>query len=138
VAVKSYPKMSQENLSDHFKVPEFSCPCTSCTETIIDSYLIVKLEALRLLLQVPIRINSGYRCANYQAELRLRGYETAIGLSQHQLGRAADIMASEGDISGGVLETLSRQAGFRAVGVGNVWVHVDLRDDKDRRWTYTR
>lgn len=138
MAVKTYPKTSQEKLSDHFNVSEFACPCTTCTETLLDSDLVSKLEGVRLLLQAPIRINSGYRCANYQAELRLRGYETAVGLSQHQLGRAADIMASEGDVSGGVLEALSRQAGFRAVGVGNVWVHVDLRDDRDRRWTYTR
>lgn len=136
--VLQYKKKEGRKLSDHFISDEFDCPCDKCLVTLIDLTLVERLEQVRALLSAPLRINSGYRCQNYQTELKLRGYETATGISQHQLGKAADIMASEGDVSGGTLEALSRQAGFRAVGVGHSWVHVDLRDDKDRRWTYTR
>lgn len=134
--VNTYRKGEHVTLGSHFSSSEFDCNCSSCTATIVDPELIEKLEALRKLLGAPLSINSGYRCAAKQAELRAAGYETAIGVSQHELARAADIMRADTPTSGVKLEQLARQAGFKAVGVGNYWVHVDLRDDKDRRWTY--
>ncbi len=137
MALLTYPKDSNERLSTHFMLREFDCPCQVCVETILDSALISKLEALRAQTG-PLRINSGYRCSNYQTELRLRGYETATGVSQHTEGRAADVMSEDSRFSGVALESFARTAGFMAVGVGGTWVHVDLRDDKERRWEYTK
>jgi uncharacterized protein YcbK (DUF882 family) len=138
VPVLQYKKKEGRKLSDHFISDEWDCPCDKCVFTLIDLTLVERLEQVRALLSAPIRINSGYRCASYQAELKARGYETAVGTSQHELGKAADIMADGSDVPGGTLETLSRQAGFKAVGVGHNWCHVDLRDDKERRWEYVK
>lgn len=138
MAVKTYPKKSGVRLSDHFTSSEFDCPCSNCDETQIADELLQKLGRMREKLGEPLRINSGYRCRAYQSELKARGYETAAGVSQHELGNAADIMASDSETPGTVLEVLAQNAGFKAIGVGHAWIHVDLRDDKNRRWTYTR
>src|SRR4051812_44107418 len=90
MAVKTFQKKSPEKLCEYFVASEFDCPCGACSRTIIDEELVAKLTKLRLSLGAT-HINSGYRCQRYQDELRLRGYETALGVSQHTLGKAADV-----------------------------------------------
>lgn len=131
-----YKKDDNDSLSIHFNINEFRCPCTQCVSILVDSVLVERLEAMRATIGQPLRINSGYRCSNYQTELRLRGYETSAGPSTHEVGGAADIMSEP--LTGPQLEKIARQCGFRAVGVGGTWIHVDIRDDKDRRWEYAR
>lgn len=121
-------------MSPNFRATEFDCPCGQCTETQIDEDLVSKLQQLRDTAG-SIKINSGYRCANYQEELRKRGYETAKGVSQHELGKAADICIA--GLTGPQMEEKAKEL-FKAIGVGRYFVHVDLRDDKERRWTYAR
>lgn len=136
----TFRKDADANLSPHFNVSEFKCPCPQCTETKIDTDLIARLETLRAQTG-PLKINSGYRCEHYQDELRLRGYETAVGVSQHTLGRAADVAGADTQFAGAELARMARIAGFKAVGVARTWVHLDLRgqdDGKIRTWTYTR
>lgn len=129
----TYKKNSNTTLSTHFKSREFMCPCSDCKETIIDKILVSQLEALRTLLGSSLKITSGYRCANYQEQLRIRGYETAKGISQHELGKAADI--TDGVTPGIELEDMARRVGFKSVGVGRLFIHVDTRPE-ERRWTY--
>lgn len=138
MAILTYQKGIHVTLTPHFISTEFDCPCKTCKTTLIDEQLIEYLEALRGSVQSPLRINSGYRCAEYQNELRLRGYETATGRSTHEDGRAADVMRTDAQSSGIELEKLAREVGFKAVGVGHNWIHVDLRSDKERRWLYTK
>jgi uncharacterized protein YcbK (DUF882 family) len=134
--VLTYKKGENAVLSPHFKSGEFVCPCSNCKETKVDSDLITKLQELREKVGSPLRVNSGYRCQAYQDELRARGYETSSGISQHTLGRAADVMRADPGSNGVELEKLARLVGFKAVGVGHSWIHIDLRDDKERRWEY--
>lgn len=133
----TFPKNSQlfPHQSLHFRAAEFDCKCTDCKETLIDTELIDKLEAMRGILRSFLKITSGYRCSSYQEQLRLRGYETSVGPSQHQLGKAADI--TNGVSMGFELEEAARKAGFKSVGVGKDFIHVDLRPEV-RRWKYTR
>lgn len=132
-----YKKGSNDLLSRYFVSREFDCPCPQCTETEIDPRLVTLLTALREKAG-PLRINSGYRCQHYQDELRARGYETARGVSTHTTGRASDVSSTSSRLSGVEIEALAREVGFRAVGIGRTWAHLDLRDDKDRRWSYVR
>jgi len=120
---------------DNFSSSELSANVPTCNYTLIDGRLLELLEKLRLLTKEPIKITSGYRCAHYQLQLKLEGYETASGQSTHELGMAADALCES--ISGGVLETLARQAGFTSVGVGHSWCHLDTRIET-RRWVYAR
>lgn len=122
-----------KQLSKHFTSSEFSCPCShrTCTLQKISAVLVENLETIRQSLGVPMKITSGYRCPAYQAELKARGYETATGVSQHELGNAADVRCPEKHT-----ELVSLCEGlFDAVGVARSFVHVDTRAGK-RRWTY--
>lgn len=132
----SYPKGSEVQVGKYFKARDFDCPCDYCGDTYVDPELVAKLDAMRDLRGRPLFVHhgGGYRCDRYQQDLKARGYQTAVGLSTHQVGRAADV--SDESSTGQTLEELARKAGFRAVGVGLKWIHVDCRDDKDRRWTY--
>jgi uncharacterized protein YcbK (DUF882 family) len=134
MAFRSHLKNSCEFISKNFQAFEFDCPCKRCKETIIDYDLPALVQKIRDACNCPVQITSGYRCGKYQDQLRAEGLETSTGISQHEKGRAADIWT--GKHSGEELEKIARRIGFRAVGVGKAFIHVDLRDDKDRRWTY--
>lgn len=41
-----------------------------------------------------------------------------------------------GPLTGLELEKAARAVGFKAVGIGHNWVHLDIRMDKERRWEY--
>lgn len=129
----NFAKGTKEPLSAHFSPKEFDCPCDKCDSTEIDLELIKRLETMRDLAKAPIYINSGYRCANHQAELRAKGFETARGVSTHELGQAADICT---DLHCGLeLAQLAANAGFTSVGTGLTWIHVDTRPGL-RSWSY--
>ncbi len=130
-----YPKQSKLKLSNNFSAYEFDCPCDQCTVTIVIDDLVDRLQMFRDAVARPVTITSGYRCSNYQLALKLRGYETAVGLSTHELGEAVDLMC-EG-MSGKQMEPILAQM-FSAIGIGHSFCHVDLRDDKERRWSYVK
>jgi hypothetical protein len=119
-------------LSDHFSTGEFECHCGKCILQKVSVELVDRLEKLRVAHNAPVRINSGYRCASHQQRLRDKGLETSAGVSQHELGRAADI-SSPRDM-GGLRALVERY--FKAIGHARTFIHVDLRADKDRFWTY--
>jgi uncharacterized protein YcbK (DUF882 family) len=129
-------KGSRAKVGRYYESREFDCACPTCTETLIDTLLVERLDALREHLGCPVRITSGYRCASHQKWLTKHGFETAK-LSRHLMGEAADVWT--GKHPGKELERQARLAGFSAVGVAKVWIHVDLRDDKpNRRWEYAK
>lgn len=122
-------------LSPFFVSTEFECHCSfpSCKQQLISIELLDKLQEIRITLDGPVIIKSGYRCSEYQAQLAKAGYETAIGISQHQLGNAADITSKKLYSLG--YEIKQR---FKAIGTASDWFHVDTRSDKLRTWFYKR
>lgn len=120
-------------LSPHFDSSEFTCHCNKCVQQMIDPLLIHNLENMRAAVGA-IQVTSGYRCQAYQAALRADGHETATGVSQHELGRAADIRPYRLGIMKEFEEVAARH--FKAIGVAETWLHVDLRPGF-RRWKYT-
>lgn len=136
MALLQYQKNKGRQISDNFHSSEFNCSCDQCSITIVDSSLVEKLELLRSSLGSSLSIHSGYRCAHKQQQLRIQGYDTAVGTSSHERGQAADV--GNGVTPGHELEDLARKAGFRAVGTAPTWIHVDTRDDKDRKWSYKK
>lgn len=135
-----FNKGDKTKISEHFFAHEFDCPCDhpECNYTEVGGDLIAKLEKLRALAWHPIIVTrgGGYRCHHYECDLRNRGYETADGLSTHETGFAADIAIPS--LTGEQIEKLAREAGFMAVGVADLWCHIDTREDKNRRWVYTK
>jgi uncharacterized protein YcbK (DUF882 family) len=119
------------DLSEHFSKAEFACPC--CGQVIVDAELVRGLEALRNLVDAPIRILSGYRCAAHNAEVGGRPN------SQHLTGRAADIEVI-GWTSTALYIAAQNVPQFESGGIGiypeSSILHVDVRGHAARwgRW----
>ncbi len=76
------------NDTKNFKVNEFACKC-GC-ENKIQQSVIDLCQAIRERAGIPIRVNSGYRCAEHNAKVR------GVKGSQHIQGVAADISCAKG------------------------------------------
>lgn len=130
-----WDKGETNKLSPSFVTTEFACKCSypSCKQQLISVELVEKLQKVRETLGVPVKITSGYRCAEHQAYLATQGFETAPGISQHVLGNAADVTSSKIYSLGNLLKEQ-----FKAIGEASNWFHVDTRADRSRYWIYKK
>lgn len=132
--ITKYTKGKTVKLSKYFDTSEFECSCYSCDELWVDSDLIALLDKIREYVGQPVHVTSGYRCKSKQAMLKESGRLTAVGTSQHELGKAADLVSF--DWSGKDLAIVAQECGVKAIGIANSWIHIDTRSDKIRRWSY--
>lgn len=112
-------------LTKHFNLSEFSCPCCGISpdfDTVIE--IAVLLECMRVELDKPIHINSALRCVAHNFNVG------GVSDSQHLLGKAVDIYVD--DISPTYLAVLAYRYGFRSIGIGNDFVHLDMRHFGDK------
>lgn len=84
--IKKLLKGLNKKLSTNFYSKEFDCSCDSCEQTIINMVHVARLEQLRRELDRPIKITSGYRCADHNKAVG------GVPSSQHMLGNATDIL----------------------------------------------
>ena len=70
-------------LTEYFSLYEFECPC--CKRVMLSPDLFTRLNHLRMVINRPIYINSGYRCK--EENHRVGG----VSGSYHLLGMAVDI-----------------------------------------------
>ena len=123
-----WEKGEQFQLGTHFSSKEFECKCDlkGCKKQHISKDLIVKLDRTRTKLKTPLVITSGYRCEEHNK---------AIGgakHSQHPKGNAADVRARHMNKLYNLLELE-----FKAIGdARDSFIHIDVRNNKKRRWTY--
>jgi uncharacterized protein YcbK (DUF882 family) len=133
-------RSEREALSASFSTDEFNCHCNypECCggEQRVSCDLVARLQAVRDQFQLPLSVSSGYRCSRHQAELREAGVQTADGLSQHELGNAADVVPKLRDRSTMRRLLAIAEQHFRAIGVARGFLHLDTRADKSRRWSY--
>ena len=122
-------------LSKYFNTKEFTCHCQfpDCSKQRISKALITKLDNVRTELKQPLIVTSGFRCFKHQAFLRAAGVNSVVAKqSTHELGNAADIVPSNGNMEG-FEDLCSKQ--FDSIGLAKNFLHVDLRIGK-RRWNY--
>ena len=67
----------------NFKVSEFACKC--CGQNHILQAVIDMCQKIRYELNMPVNINSGYRCPKHNAKV------SKAKSSRHMLGKAADL-----------------------------------------------
>lgn len=120
-------------ITKNFTRAEFQCPC-GCTAQMVDEMLAQKLQIIRTIYNVPLKITSGYRCVKHNA---------AVGgakSSKHLYGIAADVKDPTGKLNPVALGIL---ANHTFGGVGIYWygtaafIHVDLRKTK-ATWLCTK
>lgn len=90
MAVIVYKKSDESQLSPHLSLAEARCKCnpirTSCDQTLVSEKLVECFEKLRELLDVPLKVNSLYRCPHRNAMTK-----GANPKSKHMEGKAVDI-----------------------------------------------
>lgn len=130
------PRPANKKLSTHFSTKEFACPC--CGVAIAHPQLLLVLEQLRAAVcaeldkEVPLHINSGFRCTLHNAAL-----PNSSPYSQHCVGRAADIRRVPNLSVERLAELAENIVQLQAGGIGIYsWgVHVDVRGYR-ARWRY--
>ena len=117
--------------TEHFKVSEFACKC-GCGKDDIDQRVIDMAETIRLALGVPVRVNSGCRCVEWNAKNK------GVKNSKHISGKAADLSCSLG--SSKMFETVKK---LHAEGKlpdldyykrYRTWIHIDCGGKRRNMW----
>lgn len=128
MAIKTYKKNDQTQLSKNFKVSEFSCHGSGCCETVmIDDKLVEYVQKIRDHFNTAITISSGYRCPNHNK--RVGG---ATG-SRHAKGQAADIIVN--GVTPAEVAKYAESIGILGIGLYETsrdghFVHIDTRTTK--------
>lgn len=127
-------------MTKNFSISEFECKGGNCKMTADIKNNVFKLaEQLQILrdkVKKPIKINSAFRCANYNDNV-IKGAKH----SQHKLGKAADIVVigmTPNEVHKLVCEMVEcGELNFGGIGKYNTFTHLDIRDKKSR-WDYTK
>jgi zinc D-Ala-D-Ala carboxypeptidase len=116
----------------YFKPEEFECKC-GCNKQNMEEQFIRRLDIARMNSTIPFTINSGCRCAKHNAKIG------GIKTSSHLYGWAADIKTATSSERYEILAALL-DAGFRRIGIGKNFLHVDDDEDKpaDVAWVYKK
>lgn len=119
----------------YFKMREFNCPMTKSQK--MDLRFVGKLDKARKIAGTPFKITSGFRSAEYQEDLRKRGYPTSRGKSPHEKGVACDIYVKNDKTRAIILSAL-QEVGFNRFGIASNFIHVDSDFDRNanRIWHY--
>lgn len=113
-------------IAPHFWLYEFECPC--CNRIKLDSQLLQKLNYLRVRVNRPIYITSGYRCEN--ENIKVGGTRN----SYHLYGKAADIYTKNMNTKD--LALYAESVGFKGIGLYDTHIHVDVRTIK-KVWDFS-
>ena len=109
-----------------FSLYEFECPC--CNRVMLSPDLLTRLNHLRIIINKPIYINSGYRCK--EENQRVGG----VPGSYHLLGMAVDIQVKDILLS----DLLVYAQGIEFNGIGfyenKNFLHLDIRPGLKLFW----
>lgn len=117
-------------LNNYFTLKEIECKC-GCGSTSISPYFLNRVNDVREIVGHPLRVNSWVRCPSHN--LSVGGKPT----SSHLKGLAVDLATPNEYIKYSVL-LAAGSVGFRGVGVGKNFIHLDNDPDKPhgRLWFY--
>jgi uncharacterized protein YcbK (DUF882 family) len=95
----------------------------------MDEHFMDMLDSLRAAVGRALRLNSGYRCPIHDKEEK--------GEGNHTQGKAVDILCEDSTLR----YLIVRQAillGFKRIGIGKTFVHLDMCGDKPQEviWLY--
>lgn len=120
-----------------FKLKEFDSPDQPGSgKKNMNINFVERLDQAREMAGVSFIITSGYRTKKYNDDLKNRGYKTSSS-SEHMKGNAADIATPTSMSRYKILKALL-DVGFRRIGIGKSFIHVDCASDKSQEvvWNY--
>jgi len=115
--------MNNFQLTKNFNLQEFECTHPDHRHTRVDEELVEKLQQLRDKLDVPLVINSAYRCPERNKQVDGAEY------SQHLYGKAVDISLHTIPLQIEEIKRIAKQIGFRGIGLYNTFIHLDVREN---------
>lgn len=104
-----------------FYLDEFECPCCSCVK--LSLVLLKKLSALRMVIQRPLIISSGYRCKLYNTKVG------GVPTSYHLFGFASDVSVASMEMED--LLKYAKNIRFGGIGIYNNFLHLDIRPEPE-------
>lgn len=113
----------------NFSPEEFERACPPCKLEDMQLSFMNRLQTARDIAGLPFIINSAYRSKSHELK------KGRSGSSMHCLGRAVDIKCTSGALRYAIVEA-AVQAGFRGIGIGKTFVHLDDRDENSVVWLY--
>ena len=115
----------------YFSYEEFDSPDEPGSGKNMSDELLHMLDATRKKFGKPIKINSGYRS---KAHNKLVGGTSG---SSHLKGLAVDIACNNSVDRFNLCEVL-REIGFKRIGVGKTFIHIDIDKNKSQHvmWLY--
>lgn len=122
--IKILKKHIKVRLIKGLSAKEFQCKCkyVSCTSVLASKQLIKAYGAFRLLVNRPLKINSGHRCPQHNYKIGGKP------LSRHQSGEAIDISLSTiKHLTGAKIKKLAIDAGFTKIIFYKSFIHLDVR-----------
>jgi uncharacterized protein YcbK (DUF882 family) len=120
---------TDKQLTPHFTLSEFRCPCCGDVIERAAAQLAHRLEPVRAVFG-PVIITSAYRCPRHNATVK------GSASSQHLTGLAADIACATNSDRFLLVVTLIG-AGFTRIGIGAKAVHADIGTPTGPvMWTY--
>ena len=84
MSIVTYKRGDKTALTKNFTRDEFECQCKKCDAQMIDLELVDKLQSIRDVLGVKLKVTSGYRCITHNAKVHGSSH------SKHLYGFAAD------------------------------------------------
>ena len=115
----------------YFNYEEFDSPDLKGSGKNMSDELVNMLDIARKKYGKSMIINSGYRTSGHNEKV---GGKTT---SSHLKGLAVDIACSN-SVDRFKLYDILREVGFKRIGVGNTFIHVDIYKDKSPKvfWVY--
>ena len=114
-------------VTEHFLLSECVCPCCDRIKIVPGFYRHLELlERMRLQIDAPITITSGYRCPEHNAEVG------GAQLSWHLLF-ATDVKPSDEDPKKLLwMYRIALELGFGGIGKYETFIHLDMRPEQAR------
>lgn len=106
----------------HFSEAEFSSCVPPCFSQSMNDKFMRRLEAARVYAGVPFKLNCAFRSKAWDVS------KGRSGNSYHTLGRAVDIACTDSHLRGVIVHSLLAH-GFRGIGIGKNFIHVDDRPE---------
>lgn len=125
-------------LTDNFYLDEFICKCRNCTfpsDEWMDPTFMLRLQHLRDEINIPLFINSGARCRDYN-HATMGAKDSGHIVDVHKPAKAADISTSNMSAEQKyLLIKLAIRYQFRGIGIAETFIHIDTKNRK-AVWIY--
>lgn len=107
-------------ITKNFSKKEMSCPC--CNRADMSLGFMMKLQKVRDIVDVPLTITSGYRCAKHNKSVG------GAPSSYHLLGQAADIAIKGDKQLRYKIVKAAMEVGMGGIECSSKHIHMDSRD----------